>query len=266
MSTPSDPLLAVREATVRLPDGRVILGPVTLTVRAGEHWAVLGPNGAGKSTLLSLAAAQRHPTSGTVHVLGRQLGRTDLRELRAHLGVVDARLRVPALSVRDYVLTGASGTVQLAPDGYAEPARRRAGELLELVGLAALARHDVTTCSAGELARARLARALLPRPALLVLDEPAAGLDLPGREDLVAALDALAARHPALGTVTVAHHLEDLPSVTTHAALLRAGGLVAAGPVRRTLRAGPLSACFGRPLRVRRLGGRWAARGAVGLD
>jgi iron complex transport system ATP-binding protein len=264
VNAPADPLLRLRGATVWPPDTAPVLADVDLDVHPGQHWALLGPNGAGKSTLLSLAGGMRHPSRGEVWVLGRRLGAVELRELRADVGVVDARLRVPRLSVHDYVLTGVSGTVQPLPDRYGPAEHDRAAALLERVGMAALADRDVTTCSAGEMGRARIARALMPRPLLLLLDEPASGLDLPGREALVDAVTSLVHDHPELATVLVAHHLEDLPPTTTHAVLLRHGHVVATGPADEVLTEGPLSQCFGLPLEVSRhegtYGDRWAAR------
>lgn len=247
---------------------RAVLAGIDWRVGAGERWVLLGPNGSGKTTMLRLAGAEMRPTAGSVEILGRRVGQVDLRELRKDVALVSAattRLLRPTLAVRDVVLTGKSGGLELWWEHLEDEDLERAGSLMAELGIAEIAGEPFGVASEGERQQALLARALMGAPGLLLLDEPAAGLDLPGREDLVTALDALAAQLPALTTVTVAHHLEDLPEVTTHAALLRAGGLVAAGPARRTLRAGPLSECFGRPLRVRRLGGRWTARGAVGL-
>src|SRR5436305_9036671 len=172
------------------------------TVRAGERWALLGPNGAGKSTTLAVAGAARHPSSGVADVLGRRLGRTDLRELRTHIGVVDHALRIPPeLDAVDVVLTGISGTVQTVREGYSTQERARALELLVLLGCADLLDRGVRTWSHGEKARVRIARAMIGRPPLLLLDEPASGLDLPGREDLMAAIDDVVDANRDLGLV-----------------------------------------------------------------
>src|SRR4051812_13688586 len=206
-------VLALRGVDVWFVPGPHVLHGIDLTVRAGEHWALLGPNGAGKSTLLALAGAQRHPSRGEVDVLGHRIGTVDLRALRERIGTVDVRLRMPAqLHVRDYVLTGSTQTVQPVRDHYDKAVRQRADALIELLGLSDVAARPVGVCSQGERARARVARALLPAPALLLLDEPAAGLDLPGRADLLAAVERLPREDPGLATVTVAHHLEELPA------------------------------------------------------
>lgn len=248
-------------ASVWTPERVVLLDDVRWTVRRSEHWALLGPNGAGKSTLLSLAAALRHPSAGSVDVLGHRLGRVDVRELRARIGVVDPAARLPGeLSGHQVVLTGATGTVQPLWNRYDATHRRRADELLALVGCAHLRDREVATYSQGERARIRLARALMPDPALLLLDEAAANLDLAGREDLLAALGSLAGAVDGLASVLVTHHLEELPATTTHALLLRAGRVVARGPVGEVLTDDPVSRCFDRPIRVGRSGGRWTAR------
>lgn len=255
-----DVVVRLSGVDVWFASGPHVLHGLDLVVRRGEHWALLGPNGAGKSTLLALAGAQRHPSRGTVEVLGSRLGSVDVRELRRRIGTVDVRLRMPAeLSVADYVLTGATQTVQPLADRYSPATHERARELLDTFGLAPLADRAVGVCSQGERSRARLARALMPAPALLLLDEPAAGLDLPGRADLLASLERLAVADPTLTTVTVAHHLEELPSTTTHVALLRDGRFVAAGPAQTLHDPVALSACFGRPVRAFAVDGRWYA-------
>lgn len=255
---------AVRvEAAEVAVDGRRILGPVSLRVRRGERWAILGPNGSGKTTLLSLLGALRQPSRGRVTVLGEELGRVDVRELRARIGhlghaVSDAMPR--GLRAEEVVLTGKRSTLVPWLQGFDDRDRAEAAELLELVGCAGLARRPWERCSQGERQRILLARALFGRPELLLLDEPAAGLDLPGRELLVSAIDGAGPR--ARTSVLATHHLEDLPPSTTHAALLRGGEVVAAGRVEEVLTDAALGACFGIPVRVQRVGGRWSARAA----
>ncbi len=260
----------------------VLLDRVSWRVAPGEHWVVLGPNGAGKSTLLQLAGGVTHPTSGVVHVLGHRIGGVDMRALRERVGQVDAataRGLKRGLDGRDVVLSGAFGSLA--------PQRRRltpehealADELLRLTGSEILGPRRFDDCSQGERQRLLLARALMAGgpgsgaglrgaggragdagPDLLLLDEPASGLDLPSRERLVSALTASAHRWPHLPTITVTHHLEEIPPTTTHALLLRDGRVLAAGTADDVLVSGPVSACFGLGVTVERHGGRWAAR------
>jgi iron complex transport system ATP-binding protein len=243
-------------------DGSTLLRDVSLTVREGEHWALLGANGAGKSTLLALLGAVSHPTRGEVEVLGRALGRVDLRELRAYVGHVNPRhpLRSP-LRVHDVVLTGLTNSVEPVPRWRPTAEQTaRAGELLDLLRITAKRDARWPTLSQGERGRVLIARALMPRPRLLLLDEPATGLDLASREQLLDSIDTLRRENPALATVLVTHHLEELPASTTHALLLRAGESLAAGPVDTVLTGEAISRCFDHPVTLTRTDGRWAAR------
>lgn len=230
--------------------------------RAGEHWALPGANGAGKSTLLRLLGALVHPTRGTVEVLGRRLGRVDLRELRAQVGHVDPRHPLTAsLRVRDVVLTGLTNSVAPLPRWRpTEEQRDRAFRLIGILGLGDLADARWPTLSQGQRGRTLIARALMPAPRLLLLDEPATGLDLPGREQLIDAVDALRRGHPTLATVLVTHHLEELPPGTSHATLLREGRVLAQGPAPRVLTGDQVGKCFGLPLVLERHDGRWTVR------
>ncbi|GAA1693349.1 ATP-binding cassette domain-containing protein [Nonomuraea maheshkhaliensis] len=250
--------------------GKALLDGVDWQVDYGDHWAILGPNGAGKTTLLSLAGAVRHPSEGAVKVLGHRLGRVDLRELRRHIGLVASSQRLvdeelmeeegaTALAV---VLTGHTGTSAPLWDKYGDTEHDRAHRLLADLGCKDLAERKFRVCSQGERARIRVARALMGDPAVLLLDEPFAGLDLPAREDLITAVEDLATTRPVLTTVTVTHHLEEVPATTTHAMLMRDARVLAAGPVADVLTSDQLSDCFGRPLTVDRIDGRWYARAA----
>ena len=239
-----------------------ILSGIDLTVRAGERWALIGPNGAGKSTLMSLCGAEAHPTRGSVHVLGHQLGRVEIRKLRESIGHVNPRhpLRSP-LTVRQVVLTGATGTTDLMgrwePD---QPTLDRADHLIEMLGLDGL-RHAVwPTMSQGERGRALIARALLPNPALLLLDEPSTGLDVAAREQFLATLDQLHDTQPDLATVLVTHHLEELPTSTTHAMLIAHGRIHASGPAPDVLTSELVTEAFEYPIEVDHRQGRWSAR------
>ncbi|WP_030909249.1 ABC transporter ATP-binding protein [Streptosporangium amethystogenes] len=252
--------------------GRTLLDGIGWRVGYGEHWVVLGPNGAGKTTLLSLAAAVRHPTEGTVTVLGQRLGRVDLRELRRHLGLVAASQRLvdeelleeEGATAHTVVLTGYTGSSVPLWDRYGPAEHERAHRLLADMGCKDLADRPFRVCSQGERARVRVARALMAEPVILLLDEPFAGLDLPAREDLITAVEDLATTRPVLTTVTVTHHLEEVPATTTHALLMRDARIQAGGPVAEILTAENLSECFGRPLRVDHLDGRWSARAVRG--
>ena len=245
-------------------NGRHILDSITLEVRAGEHWALIGSNGAGKSTILSMLGATVHPTHGTVDVLGRRLGRVDLRELRGLIGHVNPRHEVRSpLTVRQVVLTGATGTTELMMRWQPTPEQEaRADALLELLGMRGLATATWPTLSQGERGRTLIARALLPDPHLLLLDEPSTGLDIASREHLLDRIDGLRREHPDLASVLVTHHLEELPASTTHALLLRDGRIVAAGPADEVLTSERISATLDYPLAITRRDGRWSVRTA----
>ena len=244
-----------------------LLSGIDWRVEPGEQWALLGPNGAGKSTLLTLAAAVMHPTKGRVELLGERMGRTDVRRLRERIGVVEARLDRKLderYDVATIVLTGATGTRIPLWERYDDEVKARAEELIELFGCADLSARPLGICSQGERQRVLLARALMSSPRLLLLDEPASALDLPAREALLAALEALAASDPELTTVLATHHLEELPRSTTHALLLHGGEVVASGPVEETLTSEALSRCFAMPVEVSHRDGRWWGHAPAG--
>jgi iron complex transport system ATP-binding protein len=248
----------------RTTSDRVILDGVDWTVRTGDHWALLGPNGAGKTSLLRLLGAVGHPTIGTVEVLGHRLGRVDMRELRASIGLVSAAQKVPQdATAHTVVLTGATGTVQPLWRRYDADARERARVLLAELECKELADRPFGVCSGGQRARILIARALMPDPRLLLLDEPFNALDLPSREDLIDALRRLAENRPELTTVTVTHHLEELPPSTSRVLLLREGRVLASGPAPDVLTSELLTACFGRPVAVTHHHGRWLATSAL---
>ncbi|TFV57817.1 ATP-binding cassette domain-containing protein [Mycobacterium sp. PS03-16] len=260
------PDLLRAEAVGVVRSGRHLLADVTVHIEAGQSWVLLGPNGAGKSTLLSLFGAIAHPSSGTVEVLGHRLGRVDMRELRTHIGHVDPRHRVDApLSVREVVLTGLTNTPEFVPrwTPTAEQADR-AEELIGSLGLTGRADARWQVLSQGERGRALIARALIGEPHLLILDEPATGLDLAAREQLLAAMDGLRRTDPQLATVLVTHHIEEIPSTTSHALLLRDGRVIAQGPVHGVLTSDAISACFNHPIRIGSHGGRWFAQSDTG--
>src|ERR671930_2416081 len=217
-------------------------------VEEDERWVILGPNGAGKTTLLQLAGAQLHPTSGAVHVLGERLGRVDVFELRPRIGFCSAALlaRVPGQeNVGDLVVSAGYAVLGRWRESYEAMDTARAAELMKALGVAQLADRAFGTLSEGERKRTLIARALMTDPELLLLDEPAAGLDLGGREDLVARLSELAADPDAPTTILVTHHVEEIPPGFTHALLLRAGKIVAQGLMDDVLTEANLSATFG---------------------
>ncbi len=260
-------VVRLEEASVhrRGPNGerRFILRDVTWSVHAGEHWAVLGPNGAGKTTLLRIASAQMHPSTGAAALLGGTLGRVRIPQLRHRIAVVDLQVSArffPGLRAVDVVLTGITGTSALLEEHVTDMRTDAARDLLRLVAVEPHADRPFAGLSQGERARVMLARALIIDAALIVLDEAGAGLDLPGRELLIASLARVAGERPALASIVATHHVEELPTGTTHALLLRRGAVVAAGPVEQTLTGGNMSECFGLPLTVERRDGRYAAR------
>ncbi|TCO48268.1 iron complex transport system ATP-binding protein [Kribbella antiqua] len=243
-------------------DGKLLLDGVSWTVGAAERWALLGPNGAGKSTLLGLCGAITHPTRGTVEILGRRLGSVDIRVLRESIGHVNPRhpLRSP-LTLLQVVLTGLTGTTELMLRWQPTPAQRtRALELIDLLRIGPRAGDAWTTLSQGERGRALIARALISDPALLLLDEPSTGLDVAAREQLLETLDVVHSTHPELASVLVTHHLEELPTSTTHALLLRAGRVVALGEAQDVLVSAWVSQTFAHPIAITQEEGRWTAR------
>ncbi|WP_026416309.1 ABC transporter ATP-binding protein [Actinomadura oligospora] len=241
--------------------GRTLLDRVSMTVLTGEHWALIGPNGAGKSTLLGILGAYTHPTRGSAEILGHRLGRVNVHDLRALIGQVNPRHPLEsARTVREIVLTGATGTIELVPRWTPTGAElSRADELIALMGLTPRADARWPNLSQGERGRALIARALMPNPPLLLLDEPATGLDLAARERLLTAIDVLRESRPDLTTVLVTHHLEELPTSTSHAMLLREGAVLASGPAGEVLTTDLVSACFDHPVTITRTNGRWSA-------
>lgn len=258
-------VLSMREVSVRRGP-TWILREINWTVLADERWVVLGPNGAGKSTLLAVASTRLHPTRGSVALLGETLGMTDVFELRPRIGLVGAGLgeAIPARErVHDVVLTASWGITGRWRETYDAQDERRAATLLALMGIADLADRTFGTLSDGERKRTQIARALMSDPELLLLDEPAAGLDLGGREALVRRLADMASLPTAPTTVLVTHHVEEIPPGTTHALLLHEGVVVAQGPARDVIADEPLSRTYGLPIRVDRLDDRWLARANV---
>lgn len=244
---------------MRFPQAE-ILHDICWQVPVGSRAAILGPNGCGKSTLLRCITGYGHVTHGQVTVLGQTLGQTNLHRLRQRLGVVDPRLTrlvEPNITTQQLVISGFFASLTPFFDRPAEQQRQAAGEVLQEVGLGDRAEQPFLTLSSGQQSRAWLGRALVHRPELLILDEPAADLDLRGRETLLATLDLLGQRRAQLTIVMVTHHLEELLPGTQEVLLLKAGRMLAHGRPQRVLTSRQLSRAFDCPVRVRRESGRW---------
>jgi iron complex transport system ATP-binding protein len=243
--------------------GATLLDDVSWTVDESDRWVVLGPNGAGKTTLLQVLAAQIHPTTGVAGLLDEVLGTVDVFELRPRIGITSAALaeRIPRSErVHDVVVSASYAVVGRWRETYDALDHDRADELLASLRIGGLADRTFGTLSEGERKRVQIARALMTDPELLLLDEPAAGLDLSGRESLVQTLSALASDPYAPASVLVTHHVEEIPTGITHVLMLKQGRVTAAGPVGETLTAANLGATFDLDLELTEQGGRWSAR------
>ncbi len=260
-----DPVLELADVTVRRGEATLIEG-VDWTVEEDERWVVLGPNGAGKTTLLQIASAQIHPTSGVVGILGEVLGTVDVFELRPRIGLTSAAIaeKIPrGERVHDVVVSASYAVIGRWREHYDQLDHQRANELLTELGAGHLADRTFGTLSEGERKRVQIARSLMTDPELLLLDEPAAGLDLGGREDLVSTLSVLAMDEASPATILVSHHVEEIPPGFTHAMLMRGGRVVAAGPLEHVMTEEIVSATFGMPLQLTHEDERWAARRRV---
>ncbi|MCV7375383.1 ABC transporter ATP-binding protein [Mycolicibacterium sp. GCM10028919] len=260
----ADPDLLIDFAKVTLRrGGKTLVGPITWAVELDERWVVVGPNGAGKTSLLRMAAAMEHPSSGTAYVLGERLGKTDMAELRSRVGLSSSALsqRVPdGEVVRDLVVSAGYAVLGRWREQYEDVDYEQAVEMLESVGAEHLAERTYGTLSEGERKRVLIARSMMTDPELLLLDEPAAGLDLGGREELVARLADLAADPDAPATVLVTHHVEEIPQGFSHCLLLSEGEVVAAGLLTDVLTSENLSKAFGQSIALDLIDGRYFAR------
>jgi iron complex transport system ATP-binding protein len=262
------PIVAqLRDVSVRR-GGTEILHTLNWTLRVGERWVVIGANGAGKTTLLQVLSGALRPTTGTVSLLEERLDEADLDELLPRVGWASAALAdllPPGERVIDVVLTACHGSLRRGQERYDAADVMRARDLLAQMGCRLLIDRPFGSLSEGERKRVQLARAIMTDPEMLLLDEPAAGLDLGGREALLKMLSRLANDPDSPTQVLVSHHVEEIPAGFTHALLIRAGQLVEAGPIDATLRSSVLSTTFGLPLRVLSHRGRWTARAATSL-
>lgn len=255
-------VLELRDISVRRGD-RTILGPLTFAIKPSERWVVLGPNGAGKSTLLQLLATRIFPTSGTVHLLDQEMGKVDLSELRTRIGICGALISEDIPSdekVRDVVLTAAYAVLGRWNEAYDLWDESRAVALLTTFGVRDLAERTYGTLSEGERKRVQISRALMADPELLLLDEPAAGLDLGGREDLLRRFSIFASDPTAPASILVTHHIEEIPVGTTHALLIKDGAIAVSGPIADVITSEHISAIFELPINVVREGERFFAR------
>jgi iron complex transport system ATP-binding protein len=262
---PDDDTVIAFDRVSVIRSGNFLVRSLSWQVELDERWVILGPNGAGKTTLLNLASARLHPSRGTAYVLGERLGRTDVNELRTRIGLSTGQFgeRIPPDErVLDVVVTAAWSVVGRWRENYDPQDEGRARQLLAQLGMNALVERSFGTLSEGERKRTLIARALMTDPELMLLDEPTAGLDLGGREDLVARLTALALDPDSPAMVLVTHHVEEIPPGFTHGMLLREGTIVAAGLLGEVMTADNLTKTFGLPLVVDRFGDRYAARAA----
>ncbi len=248
------PVLSLRRVRV-VHDQRALLDDINWTVNADQRWLVLGANGSGKTTLLRVASMYLHPSSGTVQVLGETLGSTDVRQLRRRIGLASAALGGqlrPELSVLDVVMTAKHAALEPWWHQYDDADRDRARACLDRFNVAEYAARALGTLSSGEQQRVLLARTLMTDPAIVLLDEPSARLDLGGREQLVGSLHALVSDVAAPPLVLVTHHVDEVPTGMTHVMLLRSGRVIATGPIDATLTGDTLSDCFEMPLMLER--------------
>ncbi|THA27070.1 ABC transporter ATP-binding protein [Streptomyces sp. RKND-216] len=258
----SDVLDLVDVSVVR--EGRALVDEVSWSVKEGERWVILGPNGAGKTTLLNIASSYLFPTTGTATVLGDRLGNVDVFDLRPRIGMAGMALseKLPrSQTVLETVLTAAYGMTAHWRESYDDIDRDRALAFLDRLGMSDYLDRKFGTLSEGERKRTMIARAMMTDPELLLLDEPAAGLDLGGREDLVRRLGRLARDPYAPSMLMVTHHVEEIAPGFSHVLMIRQGKVLAAGPIETELTSRNLSLCFGLPLVVEQNGDRWMAQG-----
>jgi iron complex transport system ATP-binding protein len=262
ISMNSRTILALADVSVRKGQ-RIILGPVNFSVTEGERWVILGPNGAGKSTLIKLLAAMSFPTMGHVEILGNAVGLVDVFELRPRIGFCSSVMaeHIPEDElVRDVVLTAAYAILGRWNEAYDLWDESRAIALLTTFGVRNLGDREFGTLSEGERKRVQICRALMADPEILLLDEPAAGLDLGGREDLLTRFANFSRDPAAPATILVTHHIEEIPEGTTHALLMKDGVIAVSGPIDEVITSEHISAVFGLPIAVQKEGSRFFAK------
>ena len=258
-------LISLNDVTV-VRGGKPILNRVSWSVEIGQRWVVMGPNGSGKTTLMQVCSGYMHPTSGQANILGYHIGHTNVSEMRSHIGISSAAVAAllpPTETVLDSVMTGAYGITGRWRERYDQVDSDRAHYLIESWGLQNFAQRTIGTLSEGERKRVLIARALMNDPELLILDEPSAGLDVAGREDLIGRLALLAGDDFAPLLVLVTHHVEEIPPNFTHAMLLSHGRVSIQGAVNDVIASEPMSVAFETPLTVEFGDDRWYARGRI---
>ncbi len=256
------PALELREVSL-IRGGSRILTDVNFLVQSGERWVILGPNGCGKTSLLKISGLYLHPSSGRVSVLGHDLGKVDIRKMRHLIGFTSpglADLLRPSLLAKDVVKTAKFGALEPWWNKYSREDEERAVHHLDRLAVSHLANQEFGSLSSGEKQRTLIARSLMSDPELLLLDEPASGLDLPGREELLRSLTLLADDLNAPPVIMVTHHVEEIPEGFTHLLLMKGGACLSDGPITDTLTSENLSSCFDMNLELENISGRWGAR------
>ncbi|MEN9714724.1 MAG: hypothetical protein RJA35_191 [Actinomycetota bacterium] len=255
-------VINLRDVSV-VRDGKQILSNVDWQVEGNQRWVIIGPNGAGKTTLLRIIATQIHPTHGSAAVLGEDFGHVDLQELRPRIGFASSALasRIPVTeTVLDTVMTASHGVVGRWTEKYDSVDERRALRVLSEWDLGDFAKRTFGSLSDGEKKRAQIARAVMPDPELLLLDEPVASLDLAAREQTVTLIGNYAQSPYAPAIVMVTHHLEEIPAGFTHAMILVDGHVFAAGEINHVLNSDNVSEAFGIGIDISMVEGRYQAR------
>jgi len=243
--------------------GKTILSDISWTVEPNQRWVIVGPNGAGKTTLLKVAGGHLQPSTGTVQVLGKTLGEVNVFDLRTRIGFASTAVanRIPnSESVLDAVMTASYAITGRFKEHYDDVDTRRAKRVLGEWQLSEYADRPFGTLSDGERKRTQIARAVMPDPELLLLDEPVASLDIGSREATIKILGGYASHPEAPAIIMVTHHLEEIPTGFTHALILKDGQITASGPITQTLTTEKLSQAYGIDLEVVFFGGRFAVR------